>query len=230
MVAFFFPMQLGARSLFVEFLGSNASTSAGSSQSFAGESLGVAASTREIFVAVSWTAGVTTRTVSSATIGGIAATVRVQDGLSDGSSNSVGAAIISAAVPTGTTGTIAITFSGSVNECAIGKYRVLNRTSIFNTASDALTDGFSPATSSTNINVGANGAIIAAYQLLDSGFGSNVTWGNINEDYDSSYGAPNHRYSGASQSALSAQTGRAITTSANTSGTAGVAVAIVSIT
>ncbi|TGR84604.1 hypothetical protein EN866_32885 [Mesorhizobium sp. M2D.F.Ca.ET.223.01.1.1] len=229
MVAFFFPMLSGANPLFVEFLGSNASTSAGSSQSFAGESLGVAVSSREIFVAVSWKGGLLLRTLSSATIGGVAATIRVQNGLTDGAGLSIGAAVISAVVPTGATGTIAITFSGSVDDCGIGKYRVLNRTSIFNTASDALTDASPPATSSTNINVGQNGAIIAGYQLGDGGFGSGVTWGNINEDYDAAFSA-NYRYSGASQSGLSAQTGRSITTSSNASGSAGITVAIVSIT
>jgi hypothetical protein len=230
MVAFFFPMQHGGASFSVSFLGSNASTSAGSSQSFAGESLGTAASSREIFVAVSWIAGSVARTLSSGTIGGVSATIRVQDGLSDGFGHSLGAAVISAAVPTGATGTISLSFSGSVDACAIGKYRVLNRTSIFHTASNTASNG-SPATNSVSINVGSGGAIIAAYQLYDAASDQGgPTWGNITKNYGTPFFGNNHYYSGASQYGLSAQTGRSITTSAVTAGLAGTALAVVSIT
>jgi hypothetical protein len=227
MVAFFFPMQLGGAALFTEFLGSTADISSNTTYTFAGEILGTAASSREIFVAVSWKGGVAARTLSSATIGGISATIHVQDGVSNGSSLSVGAAMISAVVPTGATGSIVCTFSGSGNNmCAIGKFRALNRKTIVATAHTASTFGGSPATTSVNIDVGANGALMAAYLESDSG---TVTWGNITKQYESDF-SPTGHYSGALSSGLSLQTNRNITTTQNTSGGSGAAIAIVSIT
>ena len=138
---------------------------------------------------------------------------------------------VSAVVPTGSTGSISITFTGSgTTSCGIGKYRVLNRTSLFDTNSNTTSDTISPATNSCTINVGTQGAIIGAYALADGGFGgSEVSWGNITKDYASVFSA-NNQYSGASQTGLSAQTGRNITTSAGSTGSAGVCTAIVSIT
>lgn len=213
-------------SFFIEYLGTTIDTTSNTTYTFAGESLGVAASSREVFVAVSWKGGAALRTLSSATIGGISATIHIQDGVSNGSTLSVGAAMISAAVPTGATGSIVCTFSGSGNTmCGIGKFRVLNRTSIVATAHNSSTFGGSPATSSVNIDVGANGALMAAYLESDSG---TVTWGNITKQYEADF-SPTGHYSGAMSSGLSSQIGRNITTTQNTSGGSGLAIAIVSI-
>lgn len=218
---------LGKAAFSVSYLGNTASVSNNTTYTFSGESLGVAASSREIFVAVSWNGGVALRTLSSATIGGISATIQVQDGVSNGTTLSLGAAIISAAVPTGTTGNIVCTFSGSGNTmCDIGKFRVVSKTAIIATAHDAPTTSNSVATTSVNINVGTNGALIAAYNNSDTG---NVTWGNITKQYEGDFTVAGGHYSGALTTGLSSQVGRNITTSQNTSGGSGTAIAVISI-
>ena len=226
MVAFFFPMQMGSNTLFAEFLGSSVNNTSGSSFTFSGESLGVASTSREIFVAVSWgkDTGVSIQTLSSATIGGVSATIHVQDGRS-GTSQSLGAAMISAVVPTGATGNIVCTFTGVNTSCGIGKFRVLNRKSLTATTKQNNSSS-SPVTTSVNIDVAQNGALMAAYMASEDP--GTVTWTNITKQYEGGSSASYH-YSGALSTGLASQVGRNITTSQSTSGTAGVVVAVVSI-
>jgi len=175
---------------------------------FSGVDVGSAHSQRDVFVLVNWAAGVTNRTISSATIGGVAATVHRQAGLTDGVSQSIGSGIISAAVPSGTTATIAITFSGLAQLCVIGVVRVVNKTAITDTAIANYT-GANPNNPSTNINVGANGALLAC--VTSSAQADNIVWTGATEQYENTDG--NYRYSGALSSGLSLQAARPISTS-----------------
>lgn len=84
-------------------------------------SFGKPNSVREVFVFVVFNTAAT-RTVSSATIGGVSATISSQY-----SATTSGIACLFATVPTGDTGTVSVTFSGAVVSYSISVYEVQNR-------------------------------------------------------------------------------------------------------
>src|SRR4051812_18535293 len=86
------------------FVAATSSAPSLATHTYAGVNFGTADATRRIIVQVAWNA---IATLSSATIGGVAATTHV-NGLGP---NLEKISFISALVPTGTSGTIAITFS-----------------------------------------------------------------------------------------------------------------------
>lgn len=92
------------------------------------------------------------RTISSATIGGVAATLV--------SNNSGRVHIISAVVPTGTSGTVSITFSGAAVRCGINAHAIKGYMS--STATGTGNDGPASAASKTaTVTVNAGGVGIA---------------------------------------------------------------------
>jgi hypothetical protein len=106
------------------FVGSAVAASSATAQTFASQSIGTAYTNRLVCVAVGWATGSSnTITLSSATIGGVSATIATQ---AHGWYSS-GTAIIYAVVPTGATGDIVLTFSNSVY-CAISVYASQNVT------------------------------------------------------------------------------------------------------
>ncbi|NMN56860.1 hypothetical protein FHT36_000738 [Xanthobacter sp. SG618] len=140
-----------------------------SSYTFAGCDIGAAppaGETREVFVAVGWyQGGSASRTLSSVTIGGIAATLETP--FNNGVLQAL--CVARAVVPTGTTADIALTFSNTVQSCNLAAYRVMNRPSAAAGASDTGSATFSAATSVgvAGMDVGAGGFILSA-----------VAWGN----------------------------------------------------
>lgn len=80
--------------------------------SFAGVNFGTAGATRRVAITVSWNGGAANVFLSSATIGGIAATVLADNSSFAGWERS---AIIYANVPSGTSGAVALAFSNTVN-------------------------------------------------------------------------------------------------------------------
>lgn len=142
------------------------------SYSFASQSFGVAADNRHVVVCVGGLAGAGARSVSSMTIGGVAATKVVEIAL-----NAVACAIYIANVPTGTTGTVSVTFNAPMVRAAIAVYRVVFIGSAV--AHDTATNVGDPA--SVNIDVPAGGVGI--------GFSINanitsVIWSGLTEDID----------------------------------------------
>ena len=110
------------------FVGSDSSSSALTTYSFASVALGDAFTDRYILVAIA-PGGAANRSISSVTIAGISATVHVQGTYAVGGDTSepqMGWA--GAFVPSGTTGTISVTFSGSKSTCSISVYSVANST------------------------------------------------------------------------------------------------------
>lgn len=90
---------------------------------FSGVAIGAAQSDRKVIVAVDWRAAAAV-TLSSATIGGIAATIDFQGNVA----TSTGIAFISAIVPTGTTAAIVLNFSGTVVRVGHQTYRAVGAT------------------------------------------------------------------------------------------------------
>lgn len=144
---------------------SPAAAGSGATPSFTSVGIGTASASRVVHVLITGAAG--TRTISSVTIGGVTATQNVVH-----QSSNTTAAIYSAQVPTGTTATIAITWSGSQSGTGISVWTSTGLSSA--TANDA------QSTSSNNTNMGlatlASGFLVAGGTFNDNA--STVTWTN----------------------------------------------------
>jgi hypothetical protein len=188
---------------------------------FATVNFGAADATRRIVIAVHWGAALN-RTLNSASIGGVGATTHI-DALASASTR---VAIISALVPTGTSGTVSLTFSGACAQCAIGTYRALNETSASptDTAND-LTVASGLVTDT--INVPTNGWVVAGASF-EVGGATTTTWTGVTETYDIVAGDSGIIFkTGGSQTGLSSQTGRTISAqNTDTSAPAGALVAV----
>jgi hypothetical protein len=176
--------------------------------SFATQGIGAADATRRVVVGVAW-GHTLTRTLSSATIGGVGATIHVQTN----AVNIDGTALISAAVPTGTTATIDITFSGGAINCAIATWSLLNATgSPSATASD---NTVAANALSVALNVPANGSLFAIAETLGSGGVPRThTWTNATERADATI-ETSDAYTAASETGLGVETPRTVTATAS---------------
>lgn len=159
-------------------LGTADSTSDLTAYTFSSESLGAADADRTIICAVhAIDAGASTGVgISSATIGGVAA--EVQHEYSFGSSTTTYTGIITASVPTGTTGDVVITFSHAVLNCHIGLWRA---TGLYSKVPYSVEADLSTGTS-TSLSFPAGSAVVtvstnqtATTATMPSGF---------TEDYD----------------------------------------------
>jgi hypothetical protein len=162
--------------------------------------IGAADSTRRVIVGVAGSA-TSPQTLSSATIGGVGATIHVNNSSVDHSS------LISALVPTGTTATIAVTFSGAQFCAGIGIYRLINET--VSTPHATATDlTLSSGVLSTTINVPSNGALVAICKAFGSATPT-CAWSGATERYDQVMESPDSQ-SGASETGLGSETGRTV--------------------
>lgn len=175
-----------------------ANTSSGTdltTYTFTTQSIGAADPNRVVVCCVFGGVGSAGRTISSVTIGGVTATAGVT-AISGTSGGSWASSIYYARVPTGTTATVEIVWSGSMGRCGISLYRLITRGSIAPsaTASDVT---YSSGVLSNTINCPPNGAIIAC------GYGSilsttNITWSGVTEDVEGVLEASTERYGSAS--------------------------------
>jgi hypothetical protein len=190
------------------FLQSTGSNSNLTTYTFSSENLGAADAGRYIIVGVTARNSTADRTLDSVTVGGVAATI-VAD-IADGTSR---ASIAIAAVPTGTTGDVVVTYSGQQLRCRIGLWRA---TGIDPTPHDTETDG-SDTVPSASLNVPAGGFAVAV--AMENAL-TTATWVGLTEAWD----AQNEiTMTGAGDEFASAQTGLAIscTFAANTGNQAG---------
>lgn len=170
---------------------------------FTSKAAGAAASNRYLLAAISGRSGSTATDITSVTIGGIAATnvIRVF-GAGSGSGENV-TAIYIAAVPTGTTATVVVTFNVNFARCSVSLYRAVDLVSSTATA----TASSLVANPTGTFNVSAGGfAIGAAYTQATSSF----TWTNLTENVDTTTNFTN-TYTAASSNFATAQTSLAIT-------------------
>ena len=159
----------------IEFTASAVDSVNATTFTFSSQSLGTVASDRKIVVNVSGGEG-GVFTVSSVTVAGNSATQVVTSTLDGETIND----LWQVDVPTGSTGDVVVTWSGSKGNCGIGVYAV------FGAAASATDTGTSNANPGTDtLNIPANGVAIAGYTLV--GVGNNdrtTTWTNLNENYD----------------------------------------------
>ena len=134
--------------------------------SFASVDIGAADATRYVIVALAARNSTADRTVSSATIAGVSASI-----VADGSAANTQCAILMAAVPTGTTGTIAITFSAAQLRCGIAVWAAYNLRSATAIATLAT------ASATLNVNAVTNGFVVG----ITSGISQTPVWSGLTE-------------------------------------------------
>lgn len=179
--------------------------------SFTAQSVGTAANNRFVIIAIGSRANAA-RSISTATIGGVNA-VQLAIG-NDTSGGADIAALYIAALSTGTTADISLTFSAQMLRCGIGVYRMVGAGSP--TPHATMTDNVMVAgVLSGTINCPANGAIVGAAWGAGSG-NQLAVWAGITEDYDIQPETTANDASGAHDAFATVQTG--LTVSATITG------------
>ncbi len=197
------------------------SSSGNSSYSFSSLSIGAAAGDRQIIVSVeARSQNSVPYTVSTVTVGGISATKICGADATNGVTE-LRPELWLASVPTGTTGTVAVTFSASVLQCGVGVWRMTGAaTSASATATDAGTGGSYVPSKSLAIPAGGVAVGIAA----SSGAAGSFTWTSLTEDFDEQSGAT-ATHSGASLASAGGSTPTITATASGSNDVIGMALA-----
>lgn len=172
-MSFFVPPPVGGK-VTLAFLGGAHTNGFATSSSFtfSGLSFGTPSAARSIVCALQWVAG--SVTVSSLTIGSVAATRLVS---ANGPLGDRGVALYIAAVPTGTSGNVTVSLSGAVNGCGVYLYSLLGATAAAATAAS------NAAAPTASLTVQGGGAIIATAQGGTSSVPT-VSWSGLIDDAD----------------------------------------------
>jgi len=199
----------------ISYIGNNSTATNSTSHTFSGQSIGATGNNRYIAVCISGYQS-SVGALSSATIGGVSATIAVQAN----GTNTVSAIII-AAVSTGTTGDIVLTWANSTQLIGISVYRIVDLNS--GTANTTGTDtALSAGAASLTLNNNANAVMLAATCSIDGSAWS--TWSSgLTEDSDQ-YVSSSNAVASASGFFASANTPYTASATAGT-GTRGVMVA-----
>lgn len=184
---------------------------------YATQNFGVAEATRRIVVVFNWSVQNAARVVTSGTIGGIAATVHLSATTGPTvAQTDCGTAILSALVPSGTSGNIAIVANGAMSRSSIGVYRAVGEgvATPHATMNDiAMSAGVLTGT----INIPGGGWVVGG-ACGNTTPGQAFTWAGVTGNYDSpSAEAAGVVYSGGHATNLPLEVGR--TVSATLSGT-----------
>lgn len=177
----FMPMIVGSASPVITYINKLTDATAKTTYTFTG-AFGTESTNRLIVVCIA-SSGNANTTVSSATIGGVAATLAVNT--NNTSSGSSLCCIAYAVVPTNTSQSISITLGSSKNYMSISYYSV---TGVSNTThlSAVSSNGSGTSLSVTTVNSQANGVLIAATQAHDNPVSTTWTAG-LTEDTDGVY-------------------------------------------
>lgn len=188
------------------FVGSTEDSSDLTTYTFTNHAIGADDATRRVVCVAHWSDAVATSNMSSATIGGNAATIHANP-----SATTNGCAIFSLLVPAGTTATITFTLSAAADRAYLAVYRGINETSA--TPTQTLVDNtISTLTLTGTLNIAADGWVVAGCSYSPATSPTNVTWTGVTEQYDLLYAeAVTIRISGGFQSGLPAETPRTIT-------------------
>jgi len=164
-----------------------------------GAALGTASAGREIYVCV--TTGWNNRNLTSMTVAGVTTSEVVSQTFNGNARQS----IQKAAVPTGTTGDIVITMSGTESWIGASVYAVTGANSeITNTFSASA----SPADISLDINTTSGGGVIGS--VLAGGSTTAWAWSGLTEDHDVGVNV-SQRFGTASADIVTGETPRTIT-------------------
>lgn len=145
---------------------------------------GTAVAGRRLVAMINWSEGGALNTVSSVTIGGVAATIHVQRG-HNGGGTGLGACIASAVVPTGTSGNVVVTYSpgGGITK-QVGLVQLVGYTGA---PAGTATDQTQTPTGTCSISLPspgvADGVMVAAYTGSTLTSSNPITWSSA-EMYD----------------------------------------------
>lgn len=157
------------------FLQAASSTSDASTYTFSSQNFGTAGAGRYLIVGILSRKSGAATTINSVTIGGVSATEVVTR--QNTSSNCSLASLYIAAVPTGASGDVVVTFAATMLRCSIQLYSSLDLTNA--TAYD--TDSAIIDDPTVNLDCPANGFIIGVAASASS---TTTTWSGITEDSD----------------------------------------------
>lgn len=153
----------------------------GTTVTFTGRAVGAAATGRIVVVEVLWTQSASAKTISSATIGGVTATVLL-NGSTIGSASSGSMGLIYAVVPTGTTADVAITMSASVSGMAIAIHSIYDAASPTPVYSNAVQTTASGDTISDTLSYSGTAFCVAMASYAVTA--KSTVWTNATEDFD----------------------------------------------
>lgn len=155
----------------------------GTTFTFNSRAIGAASADRIVVVGVSaGQSGSTVRTCT-VTIGGVTATQLVF--VAKTSTNSTHVGLFALLVPTGTTGNIVLTFSGTQVRCGIDVWALTGTAGVVTPANTANNTAASTTAVSTTITTVAGGACIGMFGDAISGASQTTTWTGLTEDNDS---------------------------------------------
>jgi hypothetical protein len=153
------------------FQGTASSSTNASSYTFSSQPFGSAASDRIVIVGIAGNSG--SSSISSVTIGGVNATIVVQ------STGSLNIAIAAAAVPTGTTGSVVVTFSVGKSSCGIGIWSATGQITASGVASGSNVD-----LSEITISAEPGGFAIGVAANTELEAPAATSWTGASEDFD----------------------------------------------
>ena len=162
----------------LEYIGTTVDNTVQTVFTFTDHAIGAATNAREVVVAITANNSSNARTLSSVTIGGITATIHVSGAYDPGEHPRVH--LVSAPVPTGTTGTIVVTYSGNMGDCAVNVYRMTGHRSA--TPFGTVTDTSFLGAPSGNLNIPDKGCALAG--MVNINAATAITWAGLTEDYD----------------------------------------------
>lgn len=199
------PLQKIAEKL--EIITANDTANA-STYTFSAQNLGTASSDRYIICTIGSRIGSADLNLNSVTIGGVSATIVIQE--TNFTTNSGLAAIAIAAVPTGTTGDVVVTLDGTAARCLISLYSATDLSSA--TAHEALANtGVNPTIA---LDVPTDGFAIA---IATQWTATTTAWTGLTERLDTT-SESNTTYSIADDAFVSGATDQTITADFTTNG------------
>lgn len=194
------------RSPVIAYQGQTFSAADASSYSFASQPFGAASATRLVVVGVS-AFNAAAVTISSVTIGGVAATPLVTAlGVDDNGTGRSQHGLYAATVPSGTTGTVDVVLSTTSSRCGVSIWTIDDLLSATPTDT-AKQDGTSDASLLDTIDVAASGVLIGYAGCNGDGAQRTTSWAGVTEDFDTfieltSTHSGGHAVYGAAQTGL----------------------------
>lgn len=188
----------------VEYIGENGDSSGGvSTYTFTSEPIGAAASERKIIIGVTYLRAATV-SISTATASGLNAIIHTDSGTT--ATNSIGAAFLSVNIPAGTTATIVINFTGTVDVCAISVWKLTGDYGEFPEYATSYNNSAS-ANIARNLIIPEEGIQLCVGGTESASTG--VSWTNATEEHDVNYGTLDT--SGTTDTGLVANSDRNVT-------------------
>lgn len=187
--------------------GSTAQTGNATTYTFSTHSISTAAADRYVAVAfTSFNNSGAARTLDSASIAGVSATIHRTDPNSVSLFSGTWSGIFGAAVPTGTTGDIILTFNAGMQQCTVSVYALYGaKHTPFHTNGNS---GSGLSAISTTLNIAEGGIGIASAHCANNAVAHTAT--GLTEDTDATVEST-QRYHVMSAQSLSVETGRTIT-------------------